>query len=108
MSVYQDWEPVVLRKTKKQSSQHQNPEGYKKNKQLDSNDDLPKITKYTPEQSQFLMQLRKIKNVSQEELAKMLNINVSYVKEVENMSGVQNLKLYNTMVRKLNSCKAKE
>lgn len=107
--IYQDWEPVVLKKKNNNNNKpfNQNPEGYKKDKILNS-DEIPKIVKYTPEQSQTLMQLRKIKNINQEELAKMLNINVSNIKEIENMSGIQNIKLYNIVIRKLNAYKSKE
>ena len=101
---YQDWEDVVLKKQVKKSSQHhhQNPEGTKQFRALDA-DDIPKIAKFTTEQLNFLKDLRRLKNKSQEELAKLCNINVAEIKRLESNQMPLNMKFYNNLIRKLNS-----
>jgi len=102
---YQDWEEVVLKKQVKSGQKqqyHQNPEGTKQFKQL-IEDDIPKLAKFTTEQLNYLKDLRRLKNKSQEELAKLCNINVSEIKRLESNQMPLNMKFYNNLIRKLNS-----
>jgi len=98
---HQDWTPVVIRSSHmaniaKQSVQ--NPSGTKEFKKL-NDDDIPILNKMTREQSTALSQARVIKGLSQKDLAKALNIDISIVKKYE-CCNVENFnkKFYNRML----------
>jgi ribosome-binding protein aMBF1 (putative translation factor) len=100
--IYQDWEPVVLKKTqslKKQGS-IANPAGHKKFVELNA-DEIPKLNYVSKEEAQTIIQGRKAKDLKQEDLARMLNINVSIIKDFENQKSVSNKQLYSKMLKAL-------
>ena len=103
--VYQDWTPVVIHKnSKKKSSQSsqsiQNPAGHKEFLKLDS-DDIPKILYVTRDEANNVIQARKAKNLKQEDLAKLLNINISIIKDFESQKLKSNKQLYNRIMNVL-------
>jgi len=98
---HQDWTPVVIRSSHmaniaKQSVQ--NLPGTKEFKKL-NDDDIPILNKMTREQATALSQARVIKGLSQKDLAKALNIDISIVKKYE-CCNVENFnkKFYNRML----------
>lgn len=95
--IYQDWEPVVLRKPKKQI---QNPP---KPKPEINDGDMPeeKLKKYTIEMSNALATARQAKNMTQKDLAKKLNIPTASIADIENGSGIYNKKLLSHLLRSL-------
>ena len=101
---HQDWEPVTIRSSeiaKKYKQTVQNAAGTKEFKSL-VNDELPKLDKITTEQSKILREARSGKGLTQYDLAKRLNINVSIIKDYENGTVTKfNKKTYNTILRTL-------
>jgi ribosome-binding protein aMBF1 (putative translation factor) len=100
--IYQDWEPVVLKKTSGSKSQSSiaNPAGHKKFVELNS-DDVPKLTYVSKEEAQNIIQGRKAKDLKQEDLARMLNMNVAVIKDFENQKLIANKQLYSKMLKAL-------
>ena len=99
--IVQDWDPVIIRSSKnaQMSKQtHQNPAGTKEFMKLNEND-IPCLNKMTREQATALSQARVIKGLSQKDLAKALNIDISIVKKYE-CCNVENFnkKFYNRML----------
>jgi ribosome-binding protein aMBF1 (putative translation factor) len=103
MSIYQDWTPVTIGNggnKKKTNTGISNVN--KKLNELENNDDMPpKIQHWTPELINALQQARMAKGLSQVELAKKLNIQPSYVQDIENNKSQYNRKLYLTLMRTL-------
>jgi len=101
---HQDWEQVVIHSTKnkKESAvKKQNAAGTKEFHML-NDDDIPVLDKITPTQSKNLQEARASKKIKQDELAKMLNMNVSVIKEYENGTVAKfNKRLYNNMMKRL-------
>lgn len=101
---HQDWTPVVIRNSnaaKKAKEQKQNPAGTKDFFKLNE-DDVPKLNKITPEQCQILREARNAKGITQNDLAKSLNINVSVIKEYEGGTIAKfNKTFYNSLLRRL-------
>jgi len=97
--IYQDWEPVVLRKPKKQT--HNPPKA--KPESAVNNGDMPeeKLKSYTTEMSNALATARQAKNMTQKDLAKRLNIPTASIAEIENGSGIYNKKLLSHLLRTL-------
>jgi ribosome-binding protein aMBF1 (putative translation factor) len=103
---YQNWEPVVLKKSnnKNINFHHQNAEGTKQLKIL-LEDDIPKLQKFSVEQLNYIKDLRRLKNISQKDLAKKCNINASEINRLELGQMPLNMKFYNNLIRSLNSIK---
>ena len=101
---HQDWTPVVIRNSnaaKEAKKSVQNPAGTKEFHKLNE-DDIPKLDKITPEQCKILREARSAKGMTQSDLAKSLNINVSVIKEYEGGSIAKfNKTFYNNLLRKL-------
>jgi len=101
---HQDWEPVVIRSSKvaKEAKQTiQNAAGTKEFRKLNE-DDIPKLDKITPEQCKILKEARAAKGITQNDLAKSLNMNVSVIKEYEGGTVAKfNKTFYNNLLRKL-------
>jgi ribosome-binding protein aMBF1 (putative translation factor) len=101
---FQDWTPVVIRNSqvaKNAKQQKQNLAGTKEFIKLNE-DEVPKLNKMTPEQSRILREARNAKGLSQVDLAKSLNINVSIIKDYENGTVAKfNKTSYNSLLRKL-------
>ena len=69
---FQDWEPVVLKKTKVHKQVNtQNQPGFKEYIKL-VEDDIPKLNKITREYSQAIVDGRKALNITQKELAQKM------------------------------------
>lgn len=101
--IHQDWTPVILKKNSKNTSMPfiPNPAGHKAFLKLDS-DDIPKISYVSKEEAQNVISARKAKNLKQEELAKLLNMNVSVIKDFESQKLQSNKQLYGKLLRALN------
>jgi ribosome-binding protein aMBF1 (putative translation factor) len=101
---HQDWIPVTIgnsSKKKEQNKQKQNPVGTKHFKNL-IEDDIPTLNKITHEQKITLISARGAVGMSQNDLAKKLNVNVSIIKEYENGTVAQfNKTFYNKLLRTL-------
>ena len=101
---HQDWTPVVMRNSavaKSDKQQKQNPAGNKEFIRLNE-DDVPKLNAITAEQANFLRETRSAKGISQKDFAKMLNINVSVIRDYENGSVAKfNKTFYSNLIRKL-------
>ena len=98
---FQDWEPVVFKKVNKTSISKQNPAGTKEFNKLNE-DDVPKLTKISLEQSKALREARTAKGLSQSDFAKSLSIDAAIIKDYENGTIKNfNQKTYNTLMRKL-------
>jgi ribosome-binding protein aMBF1 (putative translation factor) len=104
MSIYQDWEPVVLTKNKNKASSNSNsnnlPEN-KKMKELLVSDDIVKPIYVSYEQSKVLIEGRNAKKWKQLDLAKACNIDVSIIKSYENNTAVFSKSLYNRLLKTL-------
>ena len=97
----QDWTPVVIHNKAKKPPAKQNPAGTKEFAKLNE-DDVPKLDKITTDQSKALREARAAKSLSQVDFAKMLNVNVSIIKDYENGTIAKfNQKFYNTLLRRL-------
>ena len=107
MSIYQDWEPVVLTKNKHNrdgtspySNTNNLPEN-KKMKELLVSDDIVKPIYVSHEQSKVLLEGRNAKKWKQSDLAKACNIDVSIIKSYENNTAVFSKSLYNRLLKTL-------
>lgn len=100
--IYQDWEPVVLKKSSsiKRQNTTANPAGHKKFIELNA-DEVPKLNYVSKEEAQNIIQGRKAKDLKQEDLARMLNINVAVIKDFENQKLLSNKQLYSKMLKAL-------
>ena len=100
---HQDWEPVTIHssKSKKRESRPQNRPGTKNFQRL-CEDDIPQLNTITKEQSIALLETRNSQKLSQKDLARKLNIDVSTVQQYEN-GKIKNFnkRLYTTMMRNL-------
>lgn len=106
---YQDWQPVVLKKSSKPTNIYnnskENPSGFKEFKKLEE-DDIPKLNKITQEQRQRLIDARNAKKFTQSDLAKMIpGLSVSIIASYENGTVTNfNITFYNKLLRVL-GCK---
>lgn len=100
--IHQDWTPVVFnkKKTNVQNSFVPHPAGHKTFLKLDS-DDIPKISYVTKEEAQSVIDARKARNLKQYELAKLLNMNVSVIKDFESQKLPSNKQLYSKILKAL-------
>lgn len=100
---YQDWEPVVFKKTTVQKQMNTpNQAGHKEYIKL-LEDDIPKLNKITREYAQAIVDGRKALNITQKELAQKMCIKDNIIKEYENCSVVNfNLQFYKRILRALN------
>lgn len=100
----QDWTPVVIgngKQHKVDTKSKQNPSGNKEFHRLNE-DDIPKLDKITQTQSRIMREARNAKGLSQNDLAKSLNINVAIIRDYENGTVSKfNLKFYKSVLRKL-------
>lgn len=101
---HQDWTPVVIRSSRIANNEKktiQNPSGTKEFKKL-NDDDIPILNKMTKEQAIILSQARTAKGISQKDLAKSLNIDVSIIKDYECCTVKNfNKRIYNNILAKL-------
>jgi ribosome-binding protein aMBF1 (putative translation factor) len=100
---FQDWEPVVLKKTTVQKQVNtQNQPGFKEYIKL-IEDDIPKLNKITREYAQAIVDGRKALNITQKELAQKMCVKDNIIKEYENCSVVNfNLQFYKRILKALN------
>ena len=100
---HQDWEPVTIHssESKKREARPHNRPGTKNFQRL-CEDDIPQLNTITKEQSIALLEARNSQKLSQKDLAKKLNIDVSTVQQYEN-GKIKNFnkRLYTTMMRNL-------
>lgn len=102
--VFQDWTPVTIRsreQKKEQVQQHQNPAGTKRMKEL-LEDDIPKVIYYTSEQAQAMIQARSANKLTQDQLAKRCNLNISIIRDIENKKAVYNKGMYSRIMKAMN------
>ena len=100
---FQDWEPVVLKKTTVQKQINtQNQPGFKEYIKL-VEEDIPKLNKITREYAQAIVDGRKALNITQKELAQKMCVKDNIIKEYENCSVVNfNLQFYKRILKALN------
>ena len=100
---FQDWEPVVLKKTAVHKQINtQNQPGFKEYIKL-VEDDIPKLNKITREYAQAIVDGRKALNITQKELAQKMCVKDNIIKEYENCSVVNfNLQFYKRVLKALN------
>jgi ribosome-binding protein aMBF1 (putative translation factor) len=90
MSIYQDWTPVNIGNGKLKNKQIPN-----KPKPKEEYDGTPPTVLYwTTELIIALQQLRQAKAINQKDLAKQMNIPVSYISDIEANKSPYNPKLY--------------
>lgn len=103
-SIYQDWEPVVIHNKNYNKTKNNTNNNNQKPKVLyDENGDetTPKRIEYTPAMISALQDARKLKNLTQSDLAKQLNIDVKIINDIEARKSAYNRKLYSSLMRKL-------
>ena len=86
MSSFQDWEPVVLRKSDPKKPIQKPFDNIKVNEDADVN----KIIKVDSDFSKQIIQARLAKKLNQTELAKALSLDVTIIKEYENGTAKHN------------------
>lgn len=93
----QDWTTVVLKKKKekKKQKQLQIDPIVKKMNQLDNNDDTCKAVSVSNDDRKLITSLRTARKITQEELAKMLNIKKEIIRDIENGSSIENKQMIN-------------
>lgn len=103
-AIHQDWDPVVIHsKAFCKSQSHSQSNNPKPKIKYDENGDevIPKRVEYTPSQINALQEARKLKNLTQADLAKQLNIDVKIINDIEARKSPYNRKLYSSLMRKL-------
>lgn len=97
MSIFQDWEPVVLRKQTKKIQYNNN-----KSKIIEDDGEMPEpIQKYPVELITALKSARQAKGITQIELAKKLNIPSSIINDIENNKSPYNRTIYSKLMKTL-------
>jgi ribosome-binding protein aMBF1 (putative translation factor) len=100
---HQDWTPCVLRKTvKKIQPKHVDPTVIKMAK-LDQADDIQLVKKVSEDIRKTIIALRVEKKISQEDLAKGLNLDKSVIREIEAGKYNENKTLTNRIKNHLKS-----
>ena len=95
MSIYQDWDEVVLRKPKKIISSNA-----PKPKIIVDDGEMPeKLKTYSKDLSIALQTARQAKGLSQADLAKKFNIQPSIINDIENGRAIYNRKTYSSLMR---------
>lgn len=100
---FQDWEPVIIRSNKAKKEQ---------DKKISSAPPKPKVVEdesgMPPKQEQYshrmltaLQEARKLKGITQAELAKKLNIETKIIQDLEANKSPFNRKLYSSIMRHL-------
>jgi ribosome-binding protein aMBF1 (putative translation factor) len=93
---FQDWTTVVLKKKeKKKQKQLEIDPIVKKMNQLDNTDDVCKIETVSNDDRKLITSLRTTRKITQEELAKMLNIKKEIIRDIENGSLAENKQMIN-------------
>ena len=101
---HQDWEPCVLRKAvKKTQHKHVDPNVIKMAK-LDQTDDIIQIEKISDIDRKLITALRVEKKITQEYLAKHLNLDKSVIRYIENGKHAKNKNLTNKILKYLEKC----
>lgn len=95
MSIYQDWEPVVLRKPAKIIYTNNS----KQKEEVDDGDMPKKINTYNKELSIAMQNARTAKNYKQSDLAKKLNIQTSIINDIECGKAIYNRQTYSKIMR---------
>ena len=101
---HQDWNDVVIRSKSsiKKDKKPENPQGTKDRIALESNDDIFTLNKITKEKSNNIVKLRNEKNLTQNDIAKALNISVSLINDYESGKVTNyNERTYNTICKKI-------
>jgi len=102
---HQDWVPTTIGSGKKKVDVKQNKPGTKELNRL-SEDDVPSLNKISIRQSQDMIAERNKKNITQVEIAKIMNVPVQEIQNFENIQKKPiafNSKLYNNVMKKLKS-----
>ena len=105
---FQDWEPVVLTKTKSHKSNNVSATSKSNihiNKpKIEDDNEAHRIIKYTPEQRKMIIEARNALGLSQLQLAQRIHnsLNGGFITNIENGTTAYNKKTFNTIKRKLN------
>ena len=82
---HQDWTPVTFTKPKAPPKQKQIDPTYKKMKELEENDDVPKKQELvSDEDKRFIQTLRVQKKLTQDDLTKQMSLKKDTIKDIEN------------------------
>lgn len=107
MKQFQDWEPVVLQKlvSRNAANAPKTSNISINTPKVEYTDDgeevMKKIEKWDIKLIQALQEARKTKNLTQEGVAKMMNIKASIIKDIEGNKIPYNERLYKNIMRKL-------
>jgi len=94
MSIYQDWTPVDIGRGK--SNLHPTPP---KSKEEEYDGTPPKVLYWTNDLIKALQQLRQVKNISQKDLAKRMNLPATTINDIEANKCPYNPQLYKRIFR---------
>lgn len=103
---HQDWKPVIVSKSKEKNAskpQVQIDHHTKVMRQLDKADEPDVIRKVSESDRKTIIDLRVVKKLNQEELAKRLSIRKEIVRDIENGSHAEDKQLTSRIIRYLNS-----
>ena len=106
---HQDWTPTTIGSGKKKVDIKENRPGTKELNRL-TEDNVPSLKKISIQQSQDMIVERNKKNITQAQIAKIMNIPVQEIQNFENIQKSQtvfNSKLYNNVMKKLKSLPTK-
>lgn len=106
----QDWTPVTIHNKNYYTSSSKGKQNQPGNKEFQAlnDDDIPKLEKITPAQCAALRDARNARQLSQSDLAKMLNVHVKNIQEYENGTVSKfNKTFYNKLLQRLNVAKQK-
>jgi putative transcription factor len=96
---HQDWKPVILRKSERKT-RHYNAPGYKKKKNIDSDDpDAPKTLGMSA--GKQIQQGRSAKKMTQKQLAQKINVRPNLIAEYEQGKVVPSRAVLNKINRAL-------
>lgn len=103
---FQDFKPVILKKSSslKNISNNKSITNIHIKTNINDNDELPTIVKYSYEQIAIIRDARIAKGLSQQELTKLISpmLESNFITNIENGKTNFDNKTYNTILRKLN------
>jgi ribosome-binding protein aMBF1 (putative translation factor) len=101
MYIYQDWEEVKIGNGKNKKINNNNHNNTKKKEE--NEDDMPeKLKKYPLELIKSLQEARKMKNLTQVDLAKRMNLPATTIRDIENNTAPYNRGLIRRIFLNLN------
>ncbi len=99
---HQDWKPCVLRKSVKKTPPKQIDPIAKKMAKLYQTDDVPQIKKVSDSDRKMITSLRTERKITQEELARRLNLDKKVINQIESGQHLENKQLTSKIKNYLN------